>query len=153
MLDYKQLDKVYELTDKYADLVGKHVSVSLKLGLHPNSCEFKLTIDHAEGDWDCFTFECIDSLTERLESLIKHVTPKPKFQIGDTIWFLDCHKEIDSMIIEEIEYLNLDKKYRFYKKGWYVYEPVAYGSKRELIEAQIKKWRELLTEEVLCNDR
>jgi len=146
MIDYKKLDLVYDLIDKFKEIHRINSSVSMKLGSHPSICEFKLCIEHDEGDQEVYIHQSIDELIDRLESFDSTTENNHKFSIGQTIWFSIYETEVHSMTVDRIEASIAHYEYIYFNNGFYIQESRAYASKKELIEAQIQKWLEMLKE-------
>lgn len=147
MIDYKQLDLVYDLVEKYEKNSGNHAHVSMKLGLHPRACEFKLRLELAPSDEDIYIFETIDELIDFLKCLIGRYKQNARFKVGQVVLFLDVYQEIISFEIDKISFCDKYKEHIYWNHGWFSEESKIYASKKELIEAQVEKWQQMLREE------
>jgi hypothetical protein len=86
----------------------------------------------------------VEELLEALEELNK---PKPKFQPGETVWYLIIHNRginIVNDIVKKVEYkpknLGTKKYFIIYVDGKYIYEDFAFKTKKELIDYQCSYW-------------
>ena len=147
MIDYKQMQLVYDLVEKYELSSGNHAYVTMKFGGHPKSCEFKLKLELDLNDQDIYIFETIDELIDFLNRLGCRYKQKSRFNVGQTGCFLDWHQEIHSFEIKEFEFSDEHDELIYFGKTGYVPESELYASKKELIEAQIQKWHQMLREE------
>ncbi len=89
----------------------------------------------------------LDDLIAKLKELTQ---PKPKYRIGDTLWFEHNKVVIEGRIDETSD--EYSKDYHLHSVispsiGFCVHESSLYPTKSELIEAQISYWEKLAHEE------
>ena len=147
MIDYRQLDLLYALVEEYSEKTKKHAYVGMKLGAHPMSCEFKLTIELNRNDEDIYIYDCVDDLIDLIKNKLKALKLEPKFKLGQEVWFLDAYQEVMSFVIDKVSFCDRTQEHIYYKNCWYTPEHMLFESKKQLIEAQIKKWHQMLREE------
>lgn len=140
MIDYKRLDLIYDLTEKYSKLTNRHAYVGMKLGVHPASCEFKLTIELDKNNEDIYVYESIDELLEKLQELCAEYNIKSRFKIGEMIWFKNCDGKICSFCVHEIKERFPSSFIYFNSLGDYVTdEDNLFKCRNDLIDHDIKE--------------
>lgn len=134
MIDYGKLKLAHEL----AEACSSHYLVHI---VGKKGHEF--TLVNWLPDMPDMIFYSEDALIEKLTELTR---PKSKYEVGQTIWFLDCEKKIREFIIYTIEIVDQNSglcRYRDHS-GDYVYEKDGlYDTRQELIESQIRYWESL----------
>lgn len=139
MIDYKQLDSIYELTKKHEKLSNKKTWVNIKLGVHPSACQFKLTIGLDGNGEGIHVYESADDLLDKLKELCEIEEAEPRFKIGETIWFKDCDNKILFLTVASIK-KNLNRWVYIDGFGAFVTDDdTLFKSKNELIDHEIKK--------------
>lgn len=90
----------------------------------------------------------VDDLIAKLKELTQHEEPKPKYEVGQTLWFIDCDHTINSILIDEIDYCHPDLFYYKDKRGDFISDrDKPYPSREAVIDAQIEYWKCLKNEE------
>ncbi len=135
MIDYEKLKQAHELASK----CKSHYLLQI---ISHKGAEF--TLVDWKPDIPDMNFFDEDSLIEKLTELTQ---PKSKYEVGQTIWFMDCEKNIREFIINTVEILGYEGDLYRYRdhSGNYVYERDGlYSSRDALIESQIQYWQSFL---------
>lgn len=135
MMDYKKLQLAHELLIKNDEYYLK-----ILFSKNIETDEYILS-NHMKPKTYCF--KDLDSLINKLKELN---SPKPQFNVGDTIWFLDCEQEIHSLKVEEIIYDQGQEKTRYSQisTGNFVWSSTKlYASRDELIDSKIEYWKSM----------
>jgi hypothetical protein len=121
MIDYEKLKLAHSLAQNYYENTGNTVVIewSLSFGCHKYS--HKLWINSIKYDHS--------SVAEIIQKLQELTQKKPKYDIGETVWFKDCDDKIDSMTITKIKHEPSTVVYFDENKGWCVHE-------KDLLEPQ-----------------
>jgi len=126
MIDYDKLKLAHELIlkvdEKYAIATHAACTFDTYYRLYAQNC-----------DW-FEDYESIDELIAKLEELTES---KPKYKIGDIVWFVILAREWLG-IETEIDAID-DNKYHV-SYGHWMHENELYPTKAALIEAQIEYW-------------
>lgn len=91
------------------------------------------------------SFDDLDQLITKL----KELTQKPKYEVGQEVWFIDVDNNISSLEITHINNHENRTGYQNCYKGWYVPEEKCYPSRESLIKAQIDYWESLKFEDAI----
>jgi len=121
-LDWDQLGLAHELAEK---------------------CDVEILYGYGTKSGTRTMFFNLNELLKRLQELPQ---PKPKYEVGQQVWLVDC----DTICTANITGYK-HGEYRLQKcdtgKDWSV-ESQLYDSRQALIEAQITHWQNLLSEEL-----
>lgn len=145
MIDYDKLKLAVELaakTNNYYFTIAFATFVN-----SPNKIEICLEDANSTSDGECV--KTLDKLIERLKELTQL---KPKYGIGQLVWYADYHNSNGPIICDDIidiylsERLFREKEYRVKTSDKDLPERLFYPSREALIDAQIKYWTELREE-------
>ncbi|HCJ4260064.1 TPA: hypothetical protein NR299_003216, partial [Legionella pneumophila] len=139
MIDYEKLKKAHELAGKITIDSGKRADVYVSI-YDGDKIVFGIMYDRT-------TYESIDidHLLNKIEELTQ---PKPKYEVGDEIWFINSANKISSLVIERIDYQHPDGFYYVDKHGNYKSDKsTTFSSLELLIDSQIEYWKNLRTPE------
>jgi hypothetical protein len=137
MIDYEKLQLIHKMYPQgYLKIIP----------IFNSKCEiedfnYSMEIDGNMANY----FLSADSLLNKLKELTQ---PKPKYEIGQEVWYLVMNN-IQTWTIYHIFFDPNSKEYRYYdaQKSWLT-EKEIYSSKLELIQAQIDHWTCLKNEEL-----
>ncbi len=140
MIDYQKLKVVHELAIKlpYARFIYKN-------NYHDEEVWFGVTYAGEKEEEGIF-MQDIDELIETLKELTNAGEPKPKYKVGDEVFFLGDFGNTLKFIINGVDADSEEKYYSYEIDEWFLEEQL-YPSKLALIEAQIEHWTELKNEE------
>jgi hypothetical protein len=168
-IDYDKLKIAHELAKEYANSSGDSIVIEHNccFGCYVNvPCQ--MIINQAPRKFDSID-DLISKLTELtqprckcgnkldversicnecIDKALKSCKPKPKYEVGSRMWYVNCDDEIESFIVDRHsidagEFIYEDKD----RYSWLV-EKQLYTSREALIEAQIDYWQNLLSEEL-----
>jgi hypothetical protein len=136
MIDFEKIKKAINL----AQMISKQESIYIHIDIQIGDSDEFLSFGFLDPNEQYkYWFHNIDDLIAKLEELIK---PESKYEVGQTIWFIDSENEICSLIIEHINFIDGIIHYCQNSKGWMLPESERlYSSKEALIQDQIDYWR------------
>lgn len=132
MIDYEKLKIAHELAFRTSYVIDTSFGM--------DELWFKLrNVDEDANDYEVEReFDDLDKLINALEK-----ATKPKFKVGDKVWYLNADKEIESLEVLCSQFTsNSDWLYQN-GKGWSIYEKACYPTKALLIDAQLEYWEDL----------
>jgi hypothetical protein len=142
MIDYEKLKICYELADKLSKPAILTISVTHgDIGRVYGVLQYDYSLFDAKYMGE-FKFTCIESLTEKLQSLVR---PEPKYKCHDTVWFMD-KGQIQKGIIDDINVFNNCHIYHVSSdgEGFMMGELKLFLTRQDLILALIEYWKSLL---------
>jgi hypothetical protein len=136
MIDFKKFSMAYELIQK----LPNH---DLSFHFLDQSKKDRFILWNEEDEPE--DFYCLDALISKLELILKDKT-KPKYEVGQTVWYL-LYEEIQESKIKGID-VTPDGMYRkdyllYHLESGYWKEEQLHSSREALIEHQIEYWNKL----------
>ncbi len=154
MIDYEKLRIAYQIARSFKhDIVITSYSYFKNLDHLEDGNKFRLYIDEHDFYFD-ETYYDIDDLIAKLKELNKKDEPKPKYKVGDKVWY-QAHGIIAQDVVMGIypnaimELCVKTLKIEYALKNDNIFEANLFSSRGELIESQIEHWTELKNEECL----
>lgn len=137
MIDYEKMKIANDIAEKYSIQHGICLGINIIFGNHALGNSEPLRYEMNIGE--IFKFTNIDDLIIKLCVLTEHEQPKPRYEIGDKVWFRVYGREWNefSAVIENYK----DNRY-WVAQDW-MPERLLYSSRESLIEAQIEYWKKL----------
>lgn len=134
MIDYDKLRTAHELADKI-DCICE-----FDIFTNENASLFKINYERIDRYFHKHeSYINIDNLITKLTELTQS---KPKYEIGQEVWFIDCEDEIDKLIVGSIDSSGENNNYYYSDQGGCVKDSDGlYLSREALIEAQIDYWK------------
>lgn len=150
MIDYEKLKLAHEICMK-----SENYSIKLTLGITEKP---ELFLRYADDDGNNPALYHMNSIDDLLSILNKLTKTKPKYEVGQTVWLIDCDDICTAKIVkyENEEYRITDcisVSDGFESGKQYSIEHKLYSSKKDLIEAQINYWASLKNEEKSTQDK
>lgn len=134
MIDYEKLKECEEICAKLDDY---YFTIHFCVNRKSLKCDISYT--NADDGIPILVVD-IDELLQKLRKLTEH---KPKYKVGDTVWFV-IYALKWACIEGEVEAINtIDTKQMYYVGGYWHPETQLYPSKAELIQDQIDYWTNL----------
>lgn len=150
-MDYSiNFNTIFGLCKRY---VKDNPGRSICLTLRPDFSEIEIDIEENNKRIFDWSFNDVDELISKLRELCtppreqhepKKIQPKPKFEVGQTWWFLDGP---DFERFPEPKCMKITEE----NKNRYRADEEWYPTKEALIDAQIKYWTSLKNEEKSTN--
>lgn len=133
MIDYEKLKKAHELAEESSDFWFEGV-----FGVSGGPEYLLFDVDGEEID-------CFGSEDELIAKLTELTQPKPKYKIGDKLYFKDDADNIQDFIVGHIEGSKLYREQEY--SPLCLHENEVYPTKSELIKTQLRYWSELAYQE------
>lgn len=160
MFDYDNLKIAHKLAYEYAKL--SDLSVQICLDFQPRRDPYMLALHFVNNDWHEISrdekpiIESLTNLIQGLRELSESEKTKPKYQIGQSLWFIDCPLskygpgfEIIQKECKSIDFDSDSIRYVFIDDVcWEIKEQDVFISRLSLIESQINYWQNQLSEEI-----
>jgi len=133
MIDYDKLKLAHELFSKLTDKYYLSMYVRREV-------EFTLCPD-AQNEQD-LDFDCIDLLIAKLTELTQSDEPKPKYEVGQQVWYFWNHDVVNTLVERVV--VNEEINYVVECGRVSMPESLTFPSREALIDAQIEYWQNLL---------
>lgn len=99
----------------------------------------KIKLAHELADEYYKLYGRLVGITLKLTELTQPDEPKPKYEIGQNVWFIDEVKDVCSAPVQQPR-VNIDKIDYLFKDFLSIEEEYLYPSREALIDAQIEYW-------------
>jgi hypothetical protein len=148
LLDFNKLKLAHDLIRTYAFQEDWDINLTTCFNSYINTERIGFILSDGNGD---HRFTELDELIAKLQELTR---PKPKFNVGDKVYFINPQVQINVNTIESITQEHRGILFHFGKPTYgAIYEPDAFPTKEALIDAQIAYWSCLKdTENLTHND-
>ena len=145
MIDYDKLKSAHELANSYGKIKDSYVALTTyayykNRNYIDDAIKFKLSIDNFD-----IVFDSIDDLVAKLTELTQPESIKPKYEIGQEVWFIDQITEVVNARVQQSRVVNSKIDYLL-KDFLAIEEKNLYLSRDALIEAQIEYWQSLISD-------
>ena len=147
-IDYDKIKLSSELSSKYYEKTGLPLLIEHHFAIGELS-------NHTCVIWINGKYEAvcdIDTAISKLKKLTQPDKEKPKYAVGDRVWFIDCYpnKFEQNIVLKGQPIINIDideDEIRYVFHGefcWKIKEQDVYPSRISLVESQIEYWNKLI---------